>query len=113
MSSHQPHAEMFVSARAHARAICVRVDGIIYGYRYTRSNAATRGYTRGFCRGAITRDTMEYIGCKPINPPTLFWLFLSLLDLQTVLLLLRTETAVPPTVANTFDGDESDEGSER
>lgn len=47
------------------------------------------------------------------KPPTLFRLFLSLLDLQTALPLLRTETAAPPTVANTFDGDESDEGSER
>lgn len=47
------------------------------------------------------------------KPPTLFRLFLSLLDLQTALPLLRTETAAPPTVANTFDGNESDEGSER
>ncbi|KAL6267726.1 hypothetical protein P5V15_000797 [Pogonomyrmex californicus] len=47
------------------------------------------------------------------KPPTLFRLFLSLLDLQTALPLLRTETATPPTVANTFGGDESDEGSER
>lgn len=47
------------------------------------------------------------------KPPTLFRLFLSLLDLQTALPLLRTETAALPTVANTFGGDESDEGSER
>lgn len=33
------------------------------------------------------------------KPPTLFRLFLSLLDLQTALPLLRTETAAPPTVA--------------
>lgn len=39
------------------------------------------------------------------KPPTLFRLFLSLLDLRrdTALPLLRTETAAPPTVANTFD----------
>lgn len=43
------------------------------------------------------------------KPPTLFRLFLSLLDLQTALPLLRTETAAPPTVANTFGDDESDE----
>jgi hypothetical protein len=53
---------------------------------------------------------MEYIGCKPINPPTLFQLFLLLLGLETALPLLRTETVAPPTVANTFDSDESDEG---
>jgi len=44
------------------------------------------------------------------KPPTLFQLFLLLLDLQTALPLLRTETVAPPTVANTFDSDESDEG---
>lgn len=39
------------------------------------------------------------------KPPTLFRLFLSLLDLRrdTALPLLRTETVAPPTVANTFD----------
>lgn len=46
------------------------------------------------------------------KPPTLFRLFLLLLDLQTALPLLRTETAEPPTVANTFGGDESDEGND-
>lgn len=71
--------------------------------RYRVEVTSRGGYTRGFCRGVITRDTMEYIGCKPINPPlysdssSRFWIFG-----ETALPLLRTGTAAPPTVANTF-----------
>lgn len=56
-------------------------DRIIYRYRVDIRSNVTRSYTCGFCRGAITRDTMEYIGCKPINPPlysgssSRFWIF--------------------------------------
>lgn len=49
----------------------------------------SRCYIGGFCRGAITRNTMQYIGCKPINPH-LVRVFSGLL--QTALRLPRAET---------------------